>query len=503
MALWDSLFVNVLFAIIALVAILVLYVKRQRTYWQRRGIPTLPISHWLFGNAKDLFLMKRSPALLIGELYQQATDKDDLLGIYMFHKPFLLLRNPELIKQILVKDFSYFPNRYFTARSFKDEIGSTNLFTIENPQWRYVRTKLSPVFTSGKIKKIFDLIVVTADSMSKYLEQQFSNGTRTKSILIKDVALKYTTDIISSVAFGIEVNSFDPVKETFFKKTQDGLKMTLKRGIQFAIMFFFPSASPYIGGQMLGSSTDYFRKVFWDSLDTREASKTKRGDLIDFLIDLKNEKQDSDFKFKGDALVSQSAIFFVAGRESSVTTICFTLYELAKHPEIQKRTRDEIHEKLKEHGMTYEGVQSMKYLHQVMSETLRLYPPAPLLDRVAVENYKIPGTDIVIEKGTPVYVALSGLHRDPKYHPDPLRFNPDRFSDENKDNIVQCTYMPFGEGPRVCIGMRLGFLQSAMALIAILKDYESSLDPTCERDVDKHNIFISPVDDFRIKLTKL
>lgn len=88
-------------------------------------------------------------------------------------------------------------------------------------------------------------------------------------------------------------------------------------------------------------------------------------------------------------MLSQSAIFFVAGRESSVSTICFTLYELAKHPEIQKRTREEINEKLKEHGMTYEGVQSMKYLHQVVSEILRLYPPAPIIDRIAMSDYKV------------------------------------------------------------------------------------------------------------------
>ncbi|XP_076755432.1 cytochrome P450 6k1-like [Xylocopa sonorina] len=497
-----SFFINVFLTIIALVTILVLYVKRQRTYWQRRGVPTLPNSHWLYGNAKELFKLERSPGFLIGELHLQGSD-NDLLGIYIFHKPFLLLRNPELIKQILVKDFNYFPNRYFTARSLQDEIGSTNLFTIENPPWRYVRTKLSPVFTSGKIKKIFNLLVVTAEPMCKYLEQQCSNDTRSKTIMMKEVAGKYITDIISSVAFGIETNSFDPAGETFFRKAQEALKLTFHRALQYAIMFFFPQISPYIGTRILGSSTNYFRKVFWDSLDTRETSKTKRGDLVDFLIGLKNQKQETDFQFKGDALLSQSVIFFIAGRESSVTAICFTLYELAKNPEIQKRTRDEIHEKLKEHGMTYEGIQSMKYLHQVMSETLRLYPPAPLLDRVAVDDYKVPGTDIVLEKGMPVYVALCGLHRDPKYHPDPLRFNPDRFSDENKDNITQCTYMPFGEGPRICIGVRLGFLQSVMALVAILKDYESSLDSTCKCDVDNRNIFITPANDFSIKLTKL
>lgn len=88
-------------------------------------------------------------------------------------------------------------------------------------------------------------------------------------------------------------------------------------------------------------------------------------------------------------MLSQSAIFFIAGRETSISIICLTLYELAKHPEIQKRTREEINEKLKEHGMTYEGVQSMKYLHQVVSEILRIYPPTPIIDRIAVADYKV------------------------------------------------------------------------------------------------------------------
>lgn len=495
-------FVDLVFTVITLGTLLFLFLKYKRTYWQRKGVPTLP-SHWLFGNVKDIIQWKKSPALVIGELHQKASNNDDILGIYILHKPFLLLRNAELIKQILIKDFNYFPDRYFTAKSFYDKIGSSNLFTIHNPEWRYLRNKISPVFSSGKMKKIFNLIVETTDSMNTYLEQQFANDVKMKSIQIKDIALRYTTDVISSVAFGIQVNSFDPKTMQFFEKAQKGLQLTVFRMIQVGLMFFFPKFAQLIAGKMLGSSTDYFRKVFWDSMDTRKMTKAKRGDLIDSLIDLKNEKQENDFKFEGDVLVSQAGIFFIAGRESSVTTICFTLYELAKQPEIQKRAREEIHEKLKEHGITYDAFQNMKYLNQIISETLRLYPPAPLIDRVCVEDYKIPRTKIVIEKGTPVYVALTGLHTDPKYFPDPLRYDPDRFSDENKENIKQCTYMPFGDGPRVCVAQRLGLLQTGMGLVSILKNYEVSLDPTYKGGVDVSNIFLTVPDGFRLNLTKL
>lgn len=131
-------FLNILLTVAILVTFLLLYVKNKRTYWQRRGVPTLP-AHWFFGNVKDVIQFKKSPSIVIGDLHNEASDNDDVLGIYIFHKPFLLLRNAELIKQILIKDFDYFPDRYFTAQSIRDKIGSSNLFTMHNPEWRQTR----------------------------------------------------------------------------------------------------------------------------------------------------------------------------------------------------------------------------------------------------------------------------------------------------------------------------------------------------------------------------
>lgn len=477
------------------------YMSYAHTYWQKKGVPSTA-GHWLFGNLKDAILFRKNASFLIGELFLNAKPEDDVYGFYLLHKPYLIIRNPELIKRIMVKDFNNFADRYFTAETRHDKIGSSNLFTIKNPEWKQLRTKITPVFTSGKIKKLFHLIVETTESMKNYLQSELSES-ETKTIMMRDVSLKYTTDIISSIAFGVHVNSFDSNSNEFFRKAQEALKLTFKRTSQFLFLFFFPSVSKYVlNGQILGEATDYFRGVFWDSMENREMSKTKRGDLIDSLIEIKSDQRDN-FKLEGDVLVGQAAIFFVAGRESSVTTICFTLYELAKQPKLQKRLRDEILKTIETQGLTYESVQSMKYLHQVLSETLRLYPAAPLLDRVATTDYKIPGTDIVIEKGTPIYVPLCGLQRDPRYFPDPDHYDPERFSDENKDNIQQFTYMPFGEGPRACIGIRLGVLQSAMGVITVLRDFEVTLDPTYKYGVDPHNVFLSAPENFKLNLTKL
>lgn len=94
-------------------------------------------------------------------------------------------------------------------------------------------------------------------------------------------------------------------------------------------------------------------------------------------------------EFEGDTLVAQSAIFFIAGLESSSVTMSFALYEVARNPDIQRRVRAEIHKCLKANGLTYESINDMKYLTQVINETLRFYPPAPIIDRVANQDYKV------------------------------------------------------------------------------------------------------------------
>lgn len=176
------------------------------------------------------------------------------------------------------------------------------------------------------------------------------------------------------------------------------------------------------------------------------------------------------------------------------------MHELAMHPEIQDRLRREILDALNETDgkITYEmvckhilhtflfyykkifltkqkvtlvlpnlkysfysyarhQVLSLPYLDMVVSEGLRMYAPLPFLDRVAVESYKVPNSDFIIEKNTPIYISMSGIHYDPEYYPDPYKFDPERFNEENKRNRPPCVYLPFGDGPRVCIGKNIDF----------------------------------------------
>lgn len=184
-------------------------------------------------------------------------------------------------------------------------------------------------------------------------------------------------------------------------------------------------------------------------------------------------------------IAAQAFVFFLAGFETSSSTISNTLYEMALNPSIQDRLREEIVEELKKHNgdMTYESVKGMKYLHRIFcgiviiifwkiansvvlsifhvytllygiyyAETLRKYPPAGVLQRSSSEPYTFAGTKVTIPKNTSLLIPVYAIHRDPQIYPEPDKFEPDRFDEETIKQRHPSFYLPFGDGPRNCIG---------------------------------------------------
>lgn len=175
--------------------------------------------------------------------------------------------------------------------------------------------------------------------------------------------------------------------------------------------------------------------------------------------------------------MAQIFIFFLGGFDTSSTAAAFTLFELAKNKHIQKKAQNEIDTIMTKYKneWTYDCIQDMKYIDQCLDESLRLYPPAPFILRNCVQDYTIEDSNITIKKGISIHVNTMALHRDPKYFPNPLAYDPERFTPEAKANLIPCTYLPFGDGPRNCIGMRYGQLQSKIGIIAILSKFNLEL----------------------------
>lgn len=198
-----------------------------------------------------------------------------------------------------------------------------------------------------------------------------------------------------------------------------------------------------------------------------------------------------DKRLSVEEIMAQVFVFFVGGFDTSSAATSWILFELAKNKDIQRRVQQDIDETLKKHNneWTYDCIQDMKYLDQVFDEGLRLHPSVPFLMRQAGRDYKIPGTNVIIEKGTPVNIMALGLHRDPKHYPNPMKFDPDRFTPEAKEARHPFTYLPFGDGPRNCIGMRYGQLQSKIGLASVLSKFNLDLARSPEIKYDKSAFF--------------
>ncbi|XP_046617580.1 cytochrome P450 6k1-like [Neodiprion virginianus] len=460
-----------------------LYMTRNFKYWEKQGVFELQPTAFI-GNFKDCLLFRRSAGEFLKDLYDKGKGLK-YLGFYIFDKPALLIRDPVIIKNVLIKDFNYFSDR-FVAASDTDTLGTANLFSIKNPHWRILRNKLTPVFSSGKLKKMFYLMAAVAEDLDTHLETLNLHG-KGRVIELKETCAKYTTDVVGSCAYGLQVNSLNNPEAEFRKYGRKVFTFNYRRALELSTFFFVPGIVKPLGFKFFEQScSDFLRKALWGAIDDRMKSGDCRNDLIDTLIELKKAQAESDekdpdaFIFDGDNLVAQAAVFFTAGFETSSTAMSFSMYELALQPNLQRRLRDEINSALDESGgkLSYDMVMNLPYLDMVVKETLRKYPPLPFLDRVAMVDYKVPGTDLVIEKGTPTYIPMFGLHYDPEYFPEPFKYDPERFNEENKQNRASCIYMPFGEGPHICIGLRFGLLQAKLGLVKILSKYEVT---PCER----------------------
>ncbi|CAH2105995.1 unnamed protein product [Euphydryas editha] len=171
--------------------------------------------------------------------------------------------------------------------------------------------------------------------------------------------------------------------------------------------------------------------------------------------------------------VSQAVTFYLNGFENVTATLSFALHELALQPEIQERLVREIKQHHNRNGgrLNVRSIQTMKYMDMVVSETLRLWPPETVLERVCVKPFNLgkpnstSSNDYVVQKGERVLIPVWSIHRDPIYFPNPEKFNPERFSEQNKGNLNMC-YMPFGSGPRNCIGSKF-----ALCVLKVLLYY--------------------------------
>eukprot|EP00112_Aurelia_sp_Birch-Aquarium-sp1_P023103 Seg6750.2 transcript_id=Seg6750.2/GoldUCD/mRNA.D3Y31 product="Cytochrome P450 3A5" protein_id=Seg6750.2/GoldUCD/D3Y31 len=182
------------------------------------------------------------------------------------------------------------------------------------------------------------------------------------------------------------------------------------------------------------------------------------------------DPENKGHKLTDNEMIAQMVLFILAGYESTSNTLALTCYNLTIFPELQERVLKEIKDVCSSQDTcTYDEINQMPYLDACISETLRLYPPAVVTARNCLESCTINGVNF--KKGVAVLIPIYSLHHDAAYFPEPEAFKPERFLPENKESINQFAYMPFGMGPRNCIGMRLALMEVKLVLVRILQQY--------------------------------
>ncbi|XP_034947084.1 probable cytochrome P450 6a14 [Chelonus insularis] len=491
---------ELLLGICGLLLIIYSYWSLKFNFWKSRNVPG-PKPIFFFGTTKDVILRKVSLGHYVSRLYKKYSN-EPMFGIYLRNRPILIINDPELIKNVLIKDFKHFMERGLTSND-KIEPLSAHLFLLEAKRWRPMRTKLTPVFTSGKLKEMFHLIAEVAERFDKYL-----NKFDGKTVDMRDISAKFTTDTIGVCAFGLEAHALDDEDSIFRKMGKRVFTTSWRSYVQFTLMGSMPILYNLVGRLFIDHVLEkFFINLTKETIEYRKENNIKRHDFIDLLTNMKdkNDKID-DIELTDSLLAAQLFVFFVAGFETSSSTMSNCLFELAMNPEIQKKIKLEITEELKKSDgkFTYEMIQNMKYLDKVFKETLRKYPPVMFLSRKTIDPYTIPDTNITLPIGTAVWTPVYGIHHDPKYYPEPEVFDPERFTDEEVEKRPAMSYLPFGDGPRNCIGLRFGQLQTKVGLVKILQNHTVNVCEETDKtyNADLRNNILAPKNGIKLQINK-
>ncbi|RZC38627.1 cytochrome P450 CYP6BK17, partial [Asbolus verrucosus] len=389
MSLLVSFLVKLLSVIVSLIVVAVTYIKWKHQYWHRRNMPFLPPSV-PFGNLQSPSNKKHSIGFHVKNIYDEVKKKGlKHCGLYFFASPIYLVVDLDYLKNVMTKDFEYFADRGMYYNEKADPI-SAHLFAIGGSRWRNLRTKITPTFTSGKMKMMFPTLIECVSLLMEAMEKA------TNPVDVKELLGRFTTDIIGSCAFGLDCNTIKEEDSPFRVYGKKVFTSTKMRTLKMTFVSNFPKIGHLFRIRQVSSEvSDFFRKIVEETIEYREKNNFARPDFLQLLMDLKNDGCNLTL----DEVVAQSFIFFLAGFETSSTTMTFTLYELAKNEDIQEKLREEIFTVLDRHdgNITYEAINEMKYLNQVIDEGLRKYPPVPFVTRTCVKDYKLPNLETVIQ----------------------------------------------------------------------------------------------------------
>ncbi|KAG5330044.1 C6A14 protein, partial [Acromyrmex heyeri] len=455
------------------------YLTRNYKYWQKHGVPCVDGALPGFGNMLSVICMKTHIADFCCKIYKD-NKCHSMVGIYDFTSPALIVIEPALVKVILQTNFSSFAENAVHIDEESDSLLSYNPFGLSGEKWLNSRKRLTYAFSSMRLKILLESVKKVCATMENYMDRKLSN--KETEFELKSLFSKYSAQVVVAAAgFGVDGYCFDDDKKdiSFRKLGQAIFKPSKRNTIMFALIFLIPSLNKILKQNLIPKHVDnFFRTLVADLMEQRRKDGIPRNDFLHLMME--QERAEGE-KFNIEMITGYAMSFIIDGYETSSSVMSFIGFHLAQYPHIQEKLREEVTSVLNRYGgeITYEGLKEMTYMDQVFNETMRILPGA-LMKKRCTEEFELIGSDGVVcrvQPGMEILIPLQALHTDPQYWENPEKYDPERFNSDRKHNIEKFTFLPFGEGPRICVGMRMAQLQIKAGLAMILRKYRMELSP--------------------------
>ncbi|KAF9801129.1 hypothetical protein SFRURICE_005723 [Spodoptera frugiperda] len=467
-----------LVGIIIFLLLVTIYLKYVEIYsfWRKKGVIG-PTPYPFVGNYAPFIFGRLSEADLLRKIYEQYPN-ERFVGMYKGVRPVLLLRDPELIKLVMVKDFKYFSDRCIeqTLQLAK------SVFTLKgNEEWHAKRKLMTPLYTSSKLSKILPCIQKSADNYAKYVNYLINNNIDHE---IHNLQSKFMLQNVGILTFGVEIDPFFGDNELETALIETTINPHLINSPLHIANYVCPSLLKMLAPlfriiylRRLMSFGHYITSLINKPRDDNDMSHI----FLNHMVNLKS-RDEKVLNSKLHAIVNntdiieQTLTIALASYETPSILSGMILHELALHQDIQEKCYQEITSVFEKHNgqLSLQALNEMKYLDMVYEEALRLHPMSHVLDRRPTAKYTLPDTNLTVDKNVFIFIPTHGLQLDPKYYEDPCKFDPDRFLPENKDKITSYTYLPFGFGPRACLGIRASKVLVLSNISLFLKRFKVS-----------------------------